>query len=300
MKTPNIEELKKSAKIRTKNLQQKRNKQDNIGPQEFRIGDDIDHDPTEGFESVEGENDKEKKKYKQQHKKAKEAFKSKVKNYEQQKAQNITHMESMSKTSGQNQINPKEFILHDSGSQAVDDGFAEKEKPSYAENSESHIEKSIGLNSFTEPQENEIASEISITGRTHTTEAINPEEFRIKDDISRFDEKDFSNNSQSNYAKGINKNIKRQKKLEQKFEKKHDTKLNKDLDIHSEQSVRLGGNRKKRPKTAYKEVHKADEPGVGEIAIPVRRQAPITQEKEIELARRKLFKKLKNDKMKKK
>ena len=67
--------------------------------------------------------------------------------------------------------------------------------------------------------------------------------------------------------------------------------------------MRLGetGGKKNRPKTAkYKEVHKTDEPGVGEIALSYKRPAPVTQDREVELARKKLFKKLKEDKLKKK
>jgi hypothetical protein len=72
------------------------------------------------------------------------------------------------------------------------------------------------------------------------------------------------------------------------------------LDAQSEQSVRLGEEGKKtRPKTAYKEKHKIDEPGVGEIAMHKKRLGPVTHEKEVEMARRKLFQKLKEDRQKK-
>ena len=259
----------------------------------------MDPDATEGFESVEGENDQEKQQRKENHKKAKEAFKNKVKDYDLNKNTAKPRIDSIGSSQNRNKINPQEFVIGDSGSQAIDDGFAEKEKPSYAdEESEIRREKSVQLQSFTEPVE-EKSSTLSIVERSHTTEAINPEEFQIKDDLSKFDEKDFSDNSKSNYAKGINKNLKRQKKFEQQFEKAHGTKLNKDLEINSEQSVRLGESGKKtRPKTAYKEVHKPDAPGVGEIAIPFKSKGPVSQEKEIEMARKKLFKKLKSDKMK--
>lgn len=72
------------------------------------------------------------------------------------------------------------------------------------------------------------------------------------------------------------------------------------MDIKSEQSVRLGEAKKQRPKTAYKEVSKPGEPGVGDIVVHKKTKPPISQDKEIELARKKLFKKLKEDKMKKK
>ncbi|CAI2374055.1 unnamed protein product [Moneuplotes crassus] len=290
-----IQDKKTHAKIRAKNLQNKKKKEDNIGPTEFKISDDVDPDPTEGFESVEGENDQEKKKKKLDHKKAKETFKSKVKDYDLNQHKKSEFGDSVARDGRSERINPKEFVIGDSGSQAVDDGFAEKEKPSYADQSEDNREKSVALQSFTEPIEDEKSSVISAVARTHTTEAINPNEFKINDDISRFDEKDFSNNSQSNYAQGINKNLKRQKVMEKRFEKDHDTKLQKDLDIHSEQSVRLGENGRKRPKTAFKDTTKK-----GSAPFVAFKQEPVTMEKEVEIARKKLFRKLKGDKMKKK
>lgn len=137
---------------------------------------------------------------------------------------------------------------------------------------------------------------------SHATAAINPKEFRLGDgDLSKYDEKDFSQNSGSNCAKNLNKEKKRQKKIEQNFEQKHGTKLNKDLDIKSELSIRLDENNKKtRPKTAYKEKTKPGEPGVGDIAISKTSKPPVTEEKQIEIARRKMFQKLKEDKLKKK
>lgn len=53
-------------------------KEDAEGPQQFNIGDDQTADPTEGFESVEGENDDEKHKIKENRKKMKQEFKAKV------------------------------------------------------------------------------------------------------------------------------------------------------------------------------------------------------------------------------
>lgn len=249
-KKTNIEEKKNTANQRAINFEQKKNKQDNTGPRQFQIGDDRDNDPTEGFESVEGENDDEKNKIKENRKNAKQAFKSKVEDYNQNK-------EPVNKTktfnqSEKNRINPREFVIGDSASQAVDDDFAEKERPDYEDSSDPKQEKSVQLQSETEPQDDDKVSESSGVARTHTTEAINPDQIKFKDDLSKYDENDFSNNSQSNWAKGINKDIKRKKKLEKRFEKQHDTKLNQDLDVHSEQSVRLG-EPKKRPKTAYKE-----------------------------------------------
>ena len=84
--------------------------------------------------------------------------------------------------------------------------------------------------------------------------------------------------------------------------KKADGDLNQDLDVDSEQSIRINqSEKKKRPKTAkFKESSKPGQPGTDDIAITKTRQKPITADNDIERARRKLFKKLKNDKHKQK
>jgi hypothetical protein len=248
----NMEEKKNTVKQKAHNFEQKKRKQDNEGPQQFKISDDRVNDTTEGFESVEGENDNEKNNLKENRKKAKQAFKNKVEDY------NI-NKEHVNKTTTYepdefNKINPKEFVLGDYVSQAIDDSFAEIEKTDYAELPDPRREKSVDLKSITQPHDNEV-SESSVVARTHTTEGINPDQFYVNDDFSKYDADDFSNNSQSNYAKGVNKDLKKKKILEHKklFEKQHDIKLNKDLDAHSEISIRLHGDTKKRPKTAYQE-----------------------------------------------
>jgi hypothetical protein len=250
-KQMNMEEKKNTINQKAHDFEQKKKKQDCEGPQQFKIGDDIVNDTTEGFESVEGENDNEKKKLKENRKKAKQALKNKVEDYN-------TNKEPVNKTTNYKtdefkNINPKEFVLGDYVSQAVDDSFAEIEKPDYSESSDLPIEKSVDLKSLTEPHADKI-SESSGVARTHTTEGINPDQFYIKDDFSIYEANDFSNNSQSNNAKGVNKDLKK-KIFEHKiknFNKQHDTKLNKDLDTRSEISVRLHDT-EKRPKTAYKE-----------------------------------------------
>lgn len=73
-----------------------------------------------------------------------------------------------------------------------DENFAEKEKPSYADDSEDQYEKSVQVKSIThtnqEPDdESELVSELV---RSQITEGVNPGEFKIGDgDISKFDEK---------------------------------------------------------------------------------------------------------------
>ena len=204
------------------------------------------------------------------------------------------------KYTSEGNINPKEFVLNDSKVQSVDKDFIEQEKPLYSDVSEQPQEKSVEIVSLTDPEEEDESQEPSGYNMSQATEAINPQEFKIGDDLSKFDENDFSQNSKSNCAKGINKDRKRQKKVEKNFEKSHGTKLNQDLETHSEQSVRLGEKEKKRPKTAYKEKHKPDEPGVSEIVMHKKPKLPVTEEREVELARRKFFKKLKDDRDKKK
>ena len=172
-----------------------------------------------------------------------------------------------------NNINPKEFVLWDNKSLAeIDHDFIEKEKPIFDDEQTSE-QKSFVVQSFTEPQEFEREDEES-EFICEQSAKINPNEFKLKDgNISKYDENDFDDNSQSNVAKGINKAKQKQKKFEQNFEKKHHVKLNQDLDVNSEQSVRLEESRMKdKKKTAFKEKHKPDEPGVGEIALNYKRQ----------------------------
>lgn len=143
-----------------------------------------------------------------------------------------------------------------------------------------------------------------LDNQSHNSE-INPKQFKLGDDLSKFNEDDFSNNESENVAHELNRGKKAGKIIGQNFEKKHDLKLNQDLDIHSEQSVRIdqadNKNKKTRPKTAkFKEKSKPGQPGADDIALSYSRQKPITEDKDIELARKKMFKKLREDKKKQK
>ena len=129
-----------------------------------------------------------------------------------------------------------------------------------------------------------VSNEVSQSGISSQSAKINPAEFRLGDgDISKYEENDFSNNSKSNVAKGINKSKKRQKEYEKIFEKDHKTKLNQDLEIKSEMSVRLDEKEQKkiRPKTAIaKEEPKAVIPKSIEVDTSKKRDiTTITDEK---------------------
>ena len=82
-KSTNIKAEKgKTLKMLNKNQELKKKQQDNEGPREFQLGDGIEADPTEGFESVEGEGEEDKQMMKQAHKQMKQAFKNKVTDYQ--------------------------------------------------------------------------------------------------------------------------------------------------------------------------------------------------------------------------
>lgn len=93
-----------------KQQEHRKNLEDREGPKQFRIGDDQDADPTEGFMSVDGNSPSEKAKKKEGHKKMKDAFQSKVHDYKEKK-QPYERMESNNTDACR--INPKEFVLGD-------------------------------------------------------------------------------------------------------------------------------------------------------------------------------------------
>lgn len=81
---PKAQEKQKMAKDLKKHHNQKKKQEDNVGPREFRLGDDKDPDPTEGFESLDGSlNEEEKKKKKEDHKRMKNEHNKRVQDYKE-------------------------------------------------------------------------------------------------------------------------------------------------------------------------------------------------------------------------
>ena len=184
----------------TKSQELKKAQGESINPKEFKIGDDKNADPTEGFESVEGEGDEDKLNRKKSLKEAKNKFKNKLADYDIK--QTIKRIE----TTKSDNITPGEFVIWDYKSLAENaDDFTEKEKPLSSNKDESELE----IQEFSEHNnEKQHQSELNVSIKSNK---INPMEFKLGDgDISKFDENDFSNNSKSNVAKDINKSKKRQ------------------------------------------------------------------------------------------
>jgi hypothetical protein len=189
----NLEKAQLSKQV-SKHQEQKKKLQDVIGPVEFNIKDDREEDPTEGFESVEGANDSDKRKLKEGHKQMKQAFKSKVADYKEHKPINTKL------SSDKGYVNPKEFVLGDDISMASDaEGFAEKERPQYSESADHEHEKSVALQSFTEIRDEEESFREQEEQSDHFEGDIDPKEFKIADGkLKKYDEVDFSDNSKSN------------------------------------------------------------------------------------------------------
>jgi hypothetical protein len=182
-----------------KHQEQKKKAEDAEGPQEFRIGDDLSADLTEGFESFDGRTKNEKQTKKEAHKRSKEQYKAKVKTYVENKQ---FERQEIEEDLGDD-INPKEFVLGDSKSQATDFGFAEKEKILFSERDEKveESDKSFAMKEHTAKEvevEEEESEELEGYQMSQASEIINPKEFGIKDDLSKLDFQDFSQNSGSN------------------------------------------------------------------------------------------------------
>ena len=141
----------------------------------------------------------------------KQAFINKVNDY---KAAKVPISRKTTFEANVSNINPREFVLWDNKSLAeVDNDFMEKDKPIF-DDEEFSRKESYDVQSFTElkqfDREEESAGDIE--DFEWQASQINPNQIKINDgDISKYDENDFDENSQSNVARGINKDKQKQK-----------------------------------------------------------------------------------------